>query len=68
MQLPQQVNENSADPAKMLPTIQKCTHCGGDTTKGALYCPDCRTVGERKEMCAENKKLMPNYKCKMCQI
>lgn len=68
MQLAQQVNESSADPAKMLKTIQICTHCGEETTKGSLFCPNCRTDKQRQEMCAENKGINPNYKCRKCGI
>lgn len=61
-----QQNENSADPAAMLKVIQLCSHCGDVTNKGNKYCTECVTVGKRREMCEENKKLNPKHKCKTC--
>lgn len=67
MQTFQQVNESSADSAAMLRIIFKCTHCGEDTNKGNKFCNHCTYAKGRKEMCEENKKIMPNWKCKLCE-
>ena len=64
----QQENENSADGAKMLKTLQKCIHCGEETGKGNKYCNSCTYAKERLEMCQENKRIMPSYTCKTCEI
>lgn len=64
----QEENENSADNAKKLKTLQKCSHCGEDTKVGNKFCNDCTYAKGRQEMCAENKKILPNYKCKMCNV
>lgn len=63
-----QANESSADNAAMLPIIQKCTHCGEGCNKGNKYCNECTYIAKRREMCAFNKTLMPNYICTSCQV
>jgi len=68
MQTMQQVNEASADPYKVMKIIQRCSHCGEETGKGNKFCKNCTLVANRREMCEENKKIMPNYQCKMCGI
>lgn len=64
----QSENEASADNAAKLKTLQKCTHCGESTNTGNKYCLDCTIASKRREMCEENKKIVPNYKCRICQI
>lgn len=59
----QQTNENSADSAAMLKVIQHCTHCGEETNKGNKFCKNCTTAAARKEMCDENKIIVPSYFC-----
>lgn len=68
MQTARQVNEASADPYAMIKIIQKCTHCGDETTKDAQYCPSCRTASGRLEMCNENKEKIKSYVCVKCGI
>ena len=64
----QEENENSADNAKKLKTLQKCLHCGEETKVGNKFCNFCTYSKGRKEMCEENKRIMPNYQCKICEI
>ena len=64
----QSENEASADNAAKLKTLQKCTHCGDDTNVGNKFCNFCTYSKGRKEMCEENKRIMPKYTCKMCEI
>ena len=64
----EQVNEASADSARMLKTIQRCTHCGEETTKHSLYCLYCRNSKDRQEMCQENKLINLKWSCKLCKI
>jgi len=68
MQTFQQANENSADSAAMLKTIQKCSHCGDETNKGNKYCRNCIASSSRREMCEENKALIKSYVCTDCGI
>ena len=68
MQTFEQINEASADSARMLKTDQRCSHCGISVSKGNLYCDDCRTAPKRQEMCQENKQLILNWKCRLCRI
>ena len=54
-------------------TYCMCTHCGekycGNASGGcALFCSNCRTADARKDMCNENRKLIKDYVCKMCNI
>ncbi len=68
MMNPRTQNEQSADPAAMLPIIQRCTHCGEITTKDAKYCKDCRTAEARRDTCNANKITLPSYVCIDCKV
>jgi len=45
-----------------------CSHCGENCNYGNKFCKECLRATTRHEMCAENKKLMPDWKCKMCGV
>ena len=64
----QQENENSADNARMIKIIQKCSHCGEEAGRGNKFCNDCTYAKNRQEMCLENKQINPNWQCKMCGV
>lgn len=64
----QEENENSADNAKKLKVIQRCSHCGDETKVGNKFCNYCTYIKVRKEMCEENKSLNSKYTCVMCEI
>ncbi|QGH73361.1 MAG: putative tRNA pseudouridine synthase B [Siphoviridae sp. cttb18] len=49
-----------------MPLIILCIHCGNKTT--GKYCAQCKTAEMRKSMDEENKKIMPNFVCKPCDL
>jgi len=49
-------------------TIHVCTHCGDVCNFGNKFCKNCTYAAGRREMCEFNKKLIPNWKCKLCGI
>jgi len=51
-----------------MPIIQKCIHCSEICGLGAKYCKFCTRAEMRKEMCKENKEIMPNWKCDSCKV
>jgi len=46
--------------------IHKCKHCG--TTCSGTYCNYCKKAEDRKKMDNENRKLNPNFVCKVCDL
>lgn len=62
------LGQNSADDTAMMKIIQRCTHCGEETGRGNKFCKNCGLKSARVEMCTENKKVNPNYKCASCGI
>lgn len=54
-----------------MPIITICSHCGVKTFK-EKYCPQCKTIADRKKMDDNNKKLfkdagLKEYTCKVCK-
>lgn len=52
------INTNPADDTASLKILQKCTHCGEETTKGSKYCKLCIKAAHRHELDAENEKIL----------
>ena len=51
-----------------IPTIRICAHCRefvGRGPSGAKFCNDCRLKDQRVEHCTENRKISPNYICRL---
>ena len=46
--------------------IHLCKHCGTDCT--GIYCNQCKTAEQRREMDRANKELKPDYVCKVCDL
>lgn len=45
-----------------------CTHCMERCAEGKLFCRNCGTAEQRKEMCRANKENNPNHECRLCGI
>ena len=46
--------------------IHECKHCG--TPCSGTYCNQCKKAEDRREMDDENRKLNPNFVCKVCDL
>ena len=46
--------------------IHLCKHC--EARCSGVYCNDCKTAEQRKKMDEENKKIKPDYICRVCDL
>ncbi len=47
-------------------SIHLCRHCSKECT--GHWCKDCTKADDRREMDKENRKLDPNFVCKVCDL
>ena len=46
--------------------IHVCKHCS--SVCSGVYCNSCKKAEDRRKMDEENKKLIPNFVCKVCEL
>jgi hypothetical protein len=47
-------------------SVKLCRHC--DIECGGHWCKNCGKAEDRREMDKENKKIDPNFVCKVCNL